>query len=128
MALEAKLDFLHALNLAIEANKIDNIKQELIKAQKQIIEGYSISASFSQIKFISKAMISAIDIGEEGSNLSASFNHISKNQYTEILLDIKSVGQGLSVGITLFTGLIFILILSGLFFPIYSYVETAGTL
>ena len=71
-------------------------------------------------------MLTAIDIGEESSDLSASFNHMSKGQYDEILLDIQSLGQYLNSGIKLFAGLIFVIILYGLFFPIYSYVEIAG--
>jgi type II secretory pathway component PulF len=127
MALEAKLDFVQAMDLAIDATKILNIKNELMAARNLIVEGHSISASFSKVKFISGAVISTVDIGEEGSNLSMSFNHMSSNQYDEIVLDIKAIGQNLSVGITLFTGMIFVLILCGLFFPIYSYVEMAGT-
>lgn len=126
IALDAKLDFIQSLDLAIDTIKLENIKQELLIAKNCIIEGSSISESFSQIKFISTSVLTAIDVGEESSDLSASFNYMSKGQYDEILLDIKSLGQYLNTGIKLFAGMIFILILYGLFFPIYNYVEIAG--
>lgn len=126
IALDAKLDFIQALDLAVDTIKLENIKQELLAAKNYIIEGSSISESFSKVKFVSASVLTAIDIGEESSDLSASFNHMSKGQYDEILLDIKTLGQYLNSGIKLFAGLIFVLILYGLFFPIYSYVEIAG--
>ncbi|MBR1733860.1 MAG: type II secretion system F family protein [Alphaproteobacteria bacterium] len=126
IALNAKLDFLSALNLAIDSINIENIRNEIVNARDKIIEGYSISDAFSNTKFISKSAISAIDIGEESNDLSTSFASISDNQYEEIILDIKMLGQSLSIGLTLFTGAVFILIICGLFFPIYSYVEIAG--
>jgi len=126
IALDAKLHFIQALDLAIDTISLDNIKQELLTAKNRIIEGSSISEAFSKVKFISTSVLTAIDIGEESSDLSASFNHMSKGQYDEILLDIQSLGQYLNSGIKLFAGLIFVIILYGLFFPIYSYVEIAG--
>lgn len=126
IALDAKLDFIEAMDIAISAIKIKNIKNELLEVREKIVEGYSISESFSEMKFISASVISAIGIGEESNDLSSSFVHMSNHQYEEIILDIKSLGQFLSVGLTLFTGMIFVLIICGLFFPIYSYVEIAG--
>lgn len=126
IALEAKLDFINAMDIAIKSVKIRNIKDELLKAREKIIDGYSISMAFAEAKFVSMAAISAFDIGEESGNLSASFAHMSDSQYEEIILDIKSLGQFLTVGLTFFTGAILILIICGLFFPIYSYIEVAG--
>ena len=126
IALDAKLDFIDAMDIAISAIKIKNIKNELLKVREKIVEGYSISEAFSGMSLISTSVISAIGVGEESNDLSSSFAHMSDNQYEEIILDIKSLGQFLSVGLTLFTGIIFVLIICGLFFPIYSYVEVAG--
>lgn len=126
IALDAKLDFIGAMNIAMSSVKIANIREELLKAREKITNGFPISEAFGEMKFVSSALISAVDIGEENSDLSASFEHISNNQYEEIILDIKGLGQILSIGLTLFTGLIFLLIICGLFFPIYNYVEVAG--
>jgi type IV pilus assembly protein PilC len=126
MALDAKLNFMQAIDLAVDAIEINRIKDELLIVKNYIADGHSISESFLGRRFISGALIAAVNIGEEGSDLSTSFLHMSDNQYSEILLDIKSLGQRLGVGITLFAGAVFVLILCGLFFPIYSYVEMAG--
>jgi type IV pilus assembly protein PilC len=126
IALEAKLDFLDALDLAIEAIKLRLLREEMENIRDSITDGYKISESFYGGKLISKEILTAICIGEEGNELTSSFNHISENQYDEILFDIKSLGQILSISLTVFTGLIFIFILCSLFYPIYSFVEIAG--
>ncbi|MDR2723808.1 MAG: type II secretion system F family protein [Holosporaceae bacterium] len=126
IALDAKLDFMQALDLAIGTIKLNLLKRELENIRCNIINGYKISESFFGGKLISKEILMAIYVGEEGNELVNSFNHISENQYKEILFDIKSLGQILSIGLTISTGLIFVFILCSLFYPIYSYVEVVG--
>jgi type IV pilus assembly protein PilC len=126
IALAAKLDFMEALDLAIESSRLENIKIELHNVRERIVEGNKISESFSRAKFIPQSLIMALYVGEEGNDLVASFDHASETQYKETLFEIKSLGQSLSVGLTLFTGFILIFILCSLFYPIYNYVEVAG--
>jgi type II secretory pathway component PulF len=126
IALAAKLDFMEAFDLAIESIRLENMKTELQDVRRCIIEGHKISKSFSGTKFIPQSLIMALYVGEEGNDLVASFDHASETQYKEIQFEIKSLGQSLSVGLTLFTGFVLIFILCSLFYPIYSYVEIAG--
>jgi type II secretory pathway component PulF len=126
IALNAKIDFITALTLAVETIKIDSLKTELKIIRSNIICGYKIAESFALGNLIPRDILLAVYIGEEGNDLSGSFHHISENHYKEILFEIKSLGQIFSIGLTFFTGLIFVFILCGLFYPIYNYVETAG--
>jgi type IV pilus assembly protein PilC len=126
VALDAKLDFLRAFDLSVKTIKFDLLQSELKNIRDNISDGYKISESFSNGLLIPREIVTAIYIGEEGNDLAESLNRVGENQYREILFNIKSLGQILSVGLTLFTGLIFILILCGLFYPIYNYVEIAG--
>ncbi|MDR2158056.1 MAG: type II secretion system F family protein [Holosporaceae bacterium] len=126
IALAAKLDFMEALNIAVETIKFDEIKSELENIRNSVAEGYKISESFARANIIPAEILTAVYVGEEGNDLASSFKHINENWYREILFDIKSLGQILSAGLTIFTGLIFVFILCSLFYPIYSYVEIAG--
>jgi type II secretory pathway component PulF len=126
IALDAKLNFMEALQLSISATAFESIKNELIKAKNLIADGYPIGESFAKTKFVTHEMLSAVFMGEESGDLSASFSSISNVQYEEVLLDLKILGRQLSVGLAIFTGFVFLLIVSGLLFPIYSYVEVAG--
>ncbi|MDR1551110.1 MAG: type II secretion system F family protein [Holosporaceae bacterium] len=126
VALSAKLDFSQAMDLAIKGIRFDQIKEELKRVRSDILEGYGVAASFSNVQFIPREILMAIHVGEGGNNLAESFGHISEDQYREILFRIKALGQILSIGLTLFTGLIFIFVLCSLFYPIYNYVEIAG--
>lgn len=127
IALDAKLDFINAFNLAIGAMKLDILKQELLAVNKKINDGYSISESFANVKFVPSSVIFAIDIGGGSNNLSRSFNQLSKKQYIEILMNINRIGQHLSDSIKLLAGLILILIICAFLLPIYNYIEIAGT-
>ncbi|MDR1375452.1 MAG: type II secretion system F family protein [Holosporaceae bacterium] len=126
IALDAKLDFMEALDLAIGSIRWKIMKTELQNVSERIAGGYKISESFSRAKFMPPSLIMALYVGEEGNDLIASFDHASEAQYKEIQFEIKALGQVLSIGLTLFTGFILIFILCGLFYPIYNYVEIAG--
>ncbi|MDR3180217.1 MAG: type II secretion system F family protein [Holosporaceae bacterium] len=126
IALNAKLNFMEAMQLSITSMAFESVKTELIKTKNLIADGYSIGESFAKTKFMTHEMLSAIFMGEESGDLSASFSSMSHTQYEEILLDLKMLGRQLSVGLAIFTGFVLLLIVSGLLFPIYSYVEVAG--
>ncbi|MDR3155969.1 MAG: type II secretion system F family protein [Holosporaceae bacterium] len=126
IALDAKLNFMAALDLSISTIKLEYIKNELITAKSQIADGYGIAKSFSLMHIFSPDTVTAINVGEDSNDLAAAFRHISDAKYGEIIAEIQSIGRRLSVGLTLFTGLIFVLILCGLFYPIYNYIEIVG--
>ncbi|MDR2106992.1 MAG: type II secretion system F family protein [Holosporaceae bacterium] len=126
IAMEAKLDFMSAFDLALETVKITPIRDELADIRDDITEGYKIFESFSSKEFIPVEILAAVRIGEEGNDLGGSFGHLSESQYDEIMFEIRSFGRILSAGLTIFTGFVFIFILCSLFYPIYSYVETVG--
>ncbi len=126
IALQAKLDFIPSLNLAIDTIKILPIKSALENARDEIESGYTITESFSKIKFITSNIITIVYVGEKGNNLAKSFKHISENHCKEILSDIQALGQNFSAGLTIFTGIVLVVILCGLFYPIYSFVEITG--
>jgi type IV pilus assembly protein PilC len=127
ISLDSKLTFVTSLKLAMERVMVESIKSQLATALGNIVDGYSISDSFAKIKYVAGESITAINIGEKGNDLCAIFHHISDAQYDEIIAEITVLGKQLSIGLTMLTGLIFVLILCGLFHPIYSYVEIAGT-
>ena len=118
------MDFIHGLKLAIESVKFR--KKEMDKILDYIVDGHKVSEAFAQTNIISESQLMAIYVGENGNNLASCFEHISDGQYKELLADIKTFGQFLSAGLTIFTGLIFVFILCSLFYPIYSSVEVVG--
>lgn len=124
ISLSAKLNFIDGLKLAIESVKFK--KTEFYKILDFITDGHKISESFAQTNVIPSNVVMAIYVGENGNNLESCFKHISENLYKELLFDIKTLGNILSAGLTLFTGVIFLFILCSLFYPIYNYVEIIG--
>lgn len=126
ISIKSGLDFMESLCLAIGCIKFPSIKQDIQNVKNNIIDGYKISESFAKSKHISSATMMAIFVGEDGNDLSGSFEHVSDAQYREIIYDIKRLGRSLSVGLTMFTGAILVFILCSLFYPIYSYIEISG--
>lgn len=122
IALNSKLDFIKSLELGIESIEIEGIKNDLEKIKSKILSGHKIFETFSSSKYITPSISTALYVGESGNNLPDSMLHISNELYKEILRELKIFGRSLSIGLTLFSGGIFIFILSCLFLPLYNYI------
>lgn len=122
----AKLEFLNALDLAISSMNLKNIKWEFEKAKQQILDGYSVSIAFANIKYMPQDILTAIYIGEDSNNLEGAFGHITSSIYNDILYKINMLGKSLSISFTIFTGLIYIFILCSLIYPVYDFIEVMG--
>jgi len=123
MSLNAKLDFMKALELCINSVPYESIKSDLSQVQNKMINGNKIVEAFSSSNCLSPAILTALYVGEEGNHLSESMGHISDELYKSVLNQLKNFGKSLSVSLTLFTGGIFIFILYSLFYPMYSCME-----
>lgn len=122
----AKLDFMSAFNLALPAIHIKTMQNQLIDVKTKIMNGYKIATSFSTMPTISTDITMAIFVGEEGNSLEHTFAHICKKTYSNLVNNIKLLGDAMSISLTLFTGMIFVFILCSMFAPIYDYIGTAG--
>ncbi len=122
IALDSKLDFIKSLKLGIDSIEIEDIKNDFENVKSKILSGYKISETFSSSKYITPSIATALYVGEAGNNLPDSMRHISDELYKEILHELEIFGRSLSIGLTLFTGGIFIFILSSLIFPLYNYI------
>ncbi|MBO4405573.1 MAG: type II secretion system F family protein [Alphaproteobacteria bacterium] len=122
IALNSKLDFMKSLELGIDSVEIEDIKNDLEKIRSKILSGHKIFETFSSSKYISQSISTALYVGESGNNLPDSMRHISDELYKEIIRELELFGRSLSIGLTLFTGGIFIFILSSLFLPLYNYI------
>lgn len=125
ISLCAKLNFIDGLKLAIESIKFKS--SEFHKILDYMTDGHKIAESFAQANVVSSNVVMAIYVGENGNNLVKCFQHISENQYKELLFDIQKLGNVLSTGFTLFTGFVFLFILCSLFYPIYNCIEVIGS-
>lgn len=122
----AKLEFLNALDLAISSMNLKKIKTEFEKARLQILDGYSVSIAFANIKYMPRDILTAIYVGEDSNNLEGAFDHITSSIYNDILYKINILGKSLSISFTIFTGLIYIFILCSLIYPVYDFIEVMG--
>jgi MSHA biogenesis protein MshG len=120
-ALEAKIASLEALRIAVSSIKNTYWRYCLEKSYLMVQEGYKISSSFNQCcSFMPRLFLLAIEIGEENSTLGKSLSTFSEMIYNQIELYIKSLSNKLSIFLTIFTGLILLIVIIGLFLPIYS--------
>ena len=122
IGLEARLNFINTLTLAMDAIKCPMLKRDLQVIHDKLLAGYSISDSFSGMQYVPTSMIIALSVGEKGNNLKDSLKHISDSLYSDLCRQVKVLGRVLGHGMILCTGLIFLFIIYSLFQPLYDYI------
>ena len=122
IGLEARLNFINTLTLAMDAIKCPMLRRDLQVIHDKLLAGYSISDSFSGMQYVPTSMIIALSVGEKGNNLKDSLKHISDSLYNDLCRQVKVLGRVLGHGMILCTGLIFLFIIYSLFQPLYDYI------
>ncbi len=113
--------FVHAVKLA--SNILDNvvIKDEFIKASKEVVEGKKFSASLSKYgKHVDKSFIQAIALGEETSEVALVMQNLADLYFAENRSKIDLFLSLLEPMLILFVGVTIGVIVVAMLLPIFS--------
>lgn len=123
IALKAKIDLVQAIKLMSSAVNGTPFKHEFSKVLSNIEHGSRFSHALTDASIISPEVIQSIKIGEDSNQLISTLDNIIKLQNSNIDYAIKKLGGKVSAIITITTGILLIIILVGLFYPLYSGIE-----
>ena len=107
--------------LRVCASIIDNnvIKEELIRASKEVVEGAALSKSIKKGKYFPSMVINMIAVGEESGSMERALFKVADAYDSEIDRAIKAITSMLEPGLILFMGLIIGFIVIAMLLPIF---------
>jgi general secretion pathway protein F/type IV pilus assembly protein PilC len=117
--LNAGLDILSSLTIIQDTitNEVYNEKMALI--QDGITKGHGIAGSFEDAGIFPRFVIRMIGIGEISGTLTEQLNHIAEEYQEKLNSIVSTLGKVLEPIVLLISGMLFIIIICGLFLPIY---------
>lgn len=122
VAVNSKLSILQTINLFQKIHEKDELSHTLTRIKKYVLNGVKLSVALAELRFLSSLTLLAIKVGEESNELGDCFSYISKIQSEKIETFIEKLGVKIGVYITLFTSLILLFLVLGLFSPLYDYI------
>ncbi len=123
ISLKSNIDLVKAMNLMISVIKNTHFEQEFKKIIDHVANGIKLSDAMSESTIMSNETIQALKIGEENNQLVSTLHNIIRLQSNNIDFSIKNMGNTVGISITLITGVLLIIILLGLFYPLYSNID-----
>ena len=123
IALKSKTDLIQAIKLMADAVQNTPFQRDFLKVLRNVENGLSLSDALTASTVMSPGVIQSLRIGEDSNQLIDALHNIVELQHTNIDYAIKKLGNKVSITITVTTGILLIIILLGLFYPLYNEIE-----
>ena len=123
IALKSNIELVPAIKLMASAVSNTPFENEFYKVIKNIENGAKLSDALVDSTIITPEVIQSLKIGEDSNQLIDILQSIINLQSSNIDYSIKKLGSKVSIIITITTGVLLIIILLGLFYPLYSSID-----
>ncbi len=121
--INAGIDILQSLSILADASRNALYSEKIREVRQRLRRGESIAVSFEAAAVFPRFVTRMINIGELSGNLSEQLDYIA-NEYRERLsIVVDTIGKSLEPLILMFAGAVFIVIIIGLFLPVYDLVS-----
>jgi general secretion pathway protein F len=123
--LNAGVSVLEILDILLAMTKNDIIKDSIIRAREQIVEGSDLSSSFSISGFFPNMVVKMIRVGEESGSLSRVLDTTSRYYERKVDALISTVLSLLEPIMIIVVGGVVLTVVLALYLPIFSMSEVA---
>ncbi|MDA8956460.1 type II secretion system F family protein [Flavobacteriales bacterium] len=120
LLLSANLSLEKTLSLVEKMSTFYLIKKSLREVKDNLIQGSSLSHSFSKFSLYDIKMISLIEVAERSNQLSFIFKRLNQQYQSELSHQSKILGTILEPLVILFLGLVVALILVAMYLPMFN--------
>lgn len=123
LLLSTGIDMFRSLAIMQEAMTDEVYKEKLTQLSDSIRNGLSVTDSFRQVNFFPNFIIRMISVGEQTGTLSDQLHQISKEYRKRLTDTVNNIGKMMEPLVIILAGLIFAVIVAGLFLPIYDLID-----
>lgn len=123
ISFKSKMDMIQSLQLLIASMTNSPFQAEFKKLLDDVVNGMKFTDALAETQVISPDIVPALKIGEESNELVNTLRNIIESQDHEIGRMISRLGISISISITVITGMLLIIILLGLFYPLYDCID-----
>ena len=127
LLLNAGIDIRRALALLTESIDNEVYRAKLAAVQEVLSLGEGVSASFKSARIFPALVIRMISVGEQSGSLPEQLKYISDDYRNKLAVMVSTIGKSIEPLILAFAGLMFAIIIGGLFLPIYDLVSQVGS-
>ncbi|MFH2058219.1 MAG: type II secretion system F family protein [Pseudomonadota bacterium] len=126
LLLNAGIDIVQSMNILEESVGSEVYRDKLKEIKNSLSAGTPISESFTKAGVFPRFICRMINIGEMSGTLPDQLNYIAKDYKQKLTLMVSSLGKIIEPLVLVVAGVMFAIIMAGLFLPIYDLVGNIG--
>ena len=123
MLFNAGIDILQCLHILKDSVANEVYRQKLSEVRRSVELGDGISAGFRRAKVFPPFVVRMISVGENSGTLSEQLVYISDQYRQKLAVMVATIGKAIEPLVLMVAGVIFAIIVIGLFLPIYDLVS-----
>lgn len=126
LLLNAGIDIIHSIKILETSVDNEIYKEKLTEIKHSLASGTPISESFTRTKVFPKFICRMISIGEMSGTLPDQLNYIAEDYKNKLTRLVAALGKTIEPVVLVVAGIMFAIIMAGLFLPIYDLVGNIG--
>jgi general secretion pathway protein F/type IV pilus assembly protein PilC len=127
LLMNAGVDIIQSVKILEESVGNEVYRSKLIEIKNNLAAGTSISDSFTNAKVFPRFICRMINIGEMSGTLPDQLNYIAMDYKQKLASFVATLGKTIEPVVLVGAGILFAIIIAGLFLPIYDLVGNIGT-
>jgi len=126
LLISAGLDILSSLKILEDAMSNEVYKLKVATIRDEIIHGHSLERAFRQSGIFPGFAVRMIAVGEQSGTLTEQLDYIATEYRSRLDHTIKALAETLKPAVILVAGVLFGVIIAGLFLPVYQLIGQVG--
>jgi general secretion pathway protein F/type IV pilus assembly protein PilC len=122
LLLNAGTDILQSVNVIKDSMKNELYREKLATVHDGLSSGDGIAESFGRATVFPTFVIRMIKVGEESGTLPEQLSYIAENYRDKLSVVVSTLGKIIEPAVLVIAGIMFAIIIGGLFLPIYDLV------
>lgn len=127
LLLNAGIDIIHSIKILEKSVDNEVYREKLTEIKHSLASGTPISESFTKTKVFPRFICRMINIGEMSGTLPDQLNYIAEDYKGKLTRLVASLGKIIEPVVLVVAGIMFAIIMAGLFLPIYDLVGNIGS-
>lgn len=126
LLLNAGIDVVRSLSILRDTINNEVYREKLQIIQTELTRGESVATSFKSVGLFPSFVVRMINIGEQSGSLPDQLKYIADDYRNRLSTLVANIGKIIEPIVLIFAGIMFAVILGGLFLPIYDLVSQVG--
>ncbi len=119
LLLNVGIDIMQSMNILKESISNEVYRQKLAEVKAAIGRGEGISGAFKRARIFPPFVVRMINVGEQSGSLPEQLSRIAEDYRRKLAMLVSTIGKLIEPAVLVVAGVIFAIIVGGLFLPIY---------